>query len=227
MATFILIAGTHHGGWYWDDLAAQLRMRGHDVFTPTLTGLDDLVPHSGPINLDTHINDVLRVIDENNLSEIVLVGSSYGGMVITGVSDRTSTAIGCLVYLDAALPRSGQSEWDLNAEWLRKVYMSSTLDGLNVAVPENFLAARPRLMPHPLGTKLQPLFYSDSKFDLISKVYVHAEMGFGPDVDHFFSAGYQRSLSEAGWKSFSLACGHDMASDAPEAVLEILLSTAD
>lgn len=224
MSNIILIAGTHHGGWYWDELAAHLCNQGHAVFAPSLVGLDDELPASGPVNLDTHIEQVAQLIKGSNLSDVVLVGSSYGGMVITGVADRCHSSIRHLVYLDAALPASGQSEWDLNSEWLRELYMSSTTDGLNVDVPKEWLSFRPRLMPHPLGTKLQPLVFDQAKLDSLGKTYVHAEKGFGPGMEHFFAGGYDRAQTEPGWQAISLPAGHDIASELPNEVLEIILS---
>lgn len=223
MSNIILVAGTHHGGWYWQPMAEELEAQGHSVFTPTLAGLDDQAPHPNPINLDTHIDDVLRVIDENQLADVVLVGHSYAGMVITGAADKTSAKVKGLVYLDAALPEPGQSEWDLNSDWLRERYVSTTIDGINVDVPAEFLAFRPRLMPHPIATKLQPLFYSRAKFDGFNKVYVHAARGFGSGLEHFFERGYERASTEPGWTTYSIDAGHDLTTDAPDEVLQIIL----
>ena len=227
MANIILIAGTHHGGWYWDSLAHKLREADQRVFAPSLAGLDDENPIIGPINLDTHINQVLDLVHAENLADVVLVGSSYGGMVITGVADLARISVKHLVYLDAALPRPGQSEWDLNAEWLREKYMSTTLDGVNIQVPDEFLRFRPRLMPHPLATKLQPLHFSQQRLDSLDKTYVHAERGFGPGVEHFFAEGYRRAQTEPGWSTQSLAAGHDLAAELPDQVLKIILQVCE
>lgn len=222
MANIILVAGTHHGGWYWDHIAAELEKLGHNVLAPTLSGLNDQVAHEGAINLDTHIEDVLQVIDGNTLDSVVLVGSSYGGMVITGVADRTSARVNSIIYLDAALPLPGQSEWDLMSEELRDVFTHSTKDGFNIEVPSEWLPFRPRLMAHPLETKLQALNYSVEKFQTFPKVYVHALNGFGPGRDHFFAKGYERVKSQSGWSSYVLPAGHDLASELPDQVLEII-----
>ena len=107
MATFVLV----HGGWagsvVWRQLTPRLRKMGHEVYAPTLTGIGER-KHllSREINLDTHIQDVIGVIDEEDLSDIVLVGHSYGGMVISGVADRVPEKVATLVYLDAFLPES-------------------------------------------------------------------------------------------------------------------------
>lgn len=225
MSNIVLVAGTHHGGWYWDVIAAELRKAGHMVFAPTLAGLDDETPYLGEINLDTHIDDVIRIIEGNNLKSIVLVGWSYGGMVITGVAERTSAKIDSLIYLDGCLPLPGQSEWDLISDDLRDKFENSITDGENIEVPEEFLAFRPRLMPHPLATKQQPLDYSIEKFKTFSKIYVHAEHGFGPGGSHFFAKGYERIRAEKDWTTYVLPAGHDLATELPDEVIRIISNT--
>ena len=113
MATFVLVHGAWHGGWCWKRVRPLLESRGHLVFTPTLTGLGErshlLARETG---LETHIADVVNVIRWEELSEVVLCGHSYGGMVISGVADRVPDRIRSLVYLDAFVPSDGQSLFD-------------------------------------------------------------------------------------------------------------------
>ena len=114
MATFLICHGAWSAGWAWKKVRPLLRAAGHEVFTPTYTGLGErahLV--SRTVTLDTHIADVLGVIECEDLSDIVLVGHSYGGMVATGVADRARERIAKLVYLDAFVPENGQSLFDL------------------------------------------------------------------------------------------------------------------
>jgi pimeloyl-ACP methyl ester carboxylesterase len=224
MANIILVAGTHHGGWYWDSIATELRAMGNIVFAPTLSGLDDEIEFHGEINLETHIKDVLNVIEENRLEPLVLVGSSYGGMVITGVADRTSAAIQSLIYLDACLPLPGQSEWDLISDHLRSKFENSISDGKSIDVPQEWLTFRPKLMPHPLATKKQSLNYSPTKYQRFNKIYVHAEQGFGPGGEHFFARGYERVKALGDWKTYSLPAGHDLATELPQEIVAIIAS---
>ena len=224
MANVILVAGTHHGGWYWESFAEKLRTFGHQVFTPTLSGLDDSVLSDSKINLDTHIQDILQLIKDQKLESFSLVGWSYAGMVITGAADRTMEHVNSLIFLDACVPNSGQSEWDLISENLKKLFTSSTRDGLNIDVPEVFLKFRPRLMPHPLATKLQPVIFSEEKFNNIPKIYVHAQSGVMPGDPSVFSNGYKRALNELNWSAYSLPVGHDLVSEDPDSVLEIILN---
>lgn len=98
----------------WQRLAPVLRKAGHEVLTPSLTGIGERAHLASPsVNLETHIADVLGAIRYERLSEIVLVGHSYGGMVVTGVADRMPDAVRTLVYLDAFVPQSGQALVDL------------------------------------------------------------------------------------------------------------------
>src|SRR5215213_11633038 len=115
MATFVLVHGSMHGGWCWKRVAPLLRAAGHDVHTPILTGPGERVhlAHSG-IDLDTHIRDVLGVLEFEDLHDVVLVGHSYGTMVITGVADRAPERIAHLVYLDGVMAGEGQAALDFS-----------------------------------------------------------------------------------------------------------------
>jgi pimeloyl-ACP methyl ester carboxylesterase len=114
MATYVLVHGGAHGGWCYQRVARLLRAAGHEVYTPTLTGLGERSHLLAPdIDLDHHIRDVVAVLHYEDLRDVVLVGHSYGGMVITGVGDRAPDRIGRLVYLDAANPLNGQSLVDV------------------------------------------------------------------------------------------------------------------
>jgi pimeloyl-ACP methyl ester carboxylesterase len=106
MSVYVLVHGGSVDGSVWNDVRVLLEARGHRVFAPSLS--DERTS-----DLSAHIAEACSVIADNGLSEIVLVGHSYGGMVITGVADRLSTAIGRMIYIDAALPDSGQSLFDL------------------------------------------------------------------------------------------------------------------
>src|SRR5690349_21547465 len=110
MATFVLVQGAWLGGWYWKRVRQRLQAVGHEVFTPTLTGLADR-SHllARDINLDTHIWDVVNLIRWEELNDIVLCGHSYGGCVATGVADRVPERVGALIYLDAFVPEDREN----------------------------------------------------------------------------------------------------------------------
>jgi len=107
--TFVLVHGAWHGGWCWRRVSDQLEKRGHKVFAPTMTGLGERSHLLDPkVNLATHVTDIVNVIKWESLSNIVLVGHSYGGVIISGVAEQVPEAIGSIVYLDAFVPENGQ-----------------------------------------------------------------------------------------------------------------------
>ena len=119
MATFVLVPGAWHGGWWFDPLARRLRRHGHEAYLLTLTGVGDrnhLLTDS--VNLD-NIQDLANVLEAERIEDAVLVGHSYGGMVITGVADRVPERVDALVYVDAFVPRDRDAAWDLATDDLR------------------------------------------------------------------------------------------------------------
>ena len=111
--TFVLVHGAWHGGWCWRFVRDLLEKSGHRVHAPSLTGLGERKHLARPdIDLDTHIADIVSLLEMEDLSDVVLVGHSYGGMVITGVADRAPERIGRLVYLDAFVPEDGKCTLD-------------------------------------------------------------------------------------------------------------------
>ena len=110
MATFVLVHGGGHGGWCYQKVARLLQAKGHVVYAPSLPGMGEHshMIHAG-IDLDAHIDDVVGLLFSEDLRDAILVGHSYGGMVITGVADRASDRVGHRVYLDAAYPSNGES----------------------------------------------------------------------------------------------------------------------
>ena len=114
MAVFVICHGAWSAGWAWGKMRPLLRAAGHEIFTPSYTGLGERAHLASPmVDLETHIQDVLGVIESEGLSDIILVGHSYGGMVATGVADRVASKLRHLVYLDAFVPANGQSLDDL------------------------------------------------------------------------------------------------------------------
>ena len=157
MTTYVLVPGMCHGAWCFDDLAASLRSLGHHVLAITLTGVAErshLMP--GAVNLDTHITDVLAAIENDTVAgdELVLVGHSYGGMVITGVADRIPDRVDALVFLDAVVPHDGEACWDLVNDEERQWYVEVDDTGYGVP-PMPFFDDR--ATAHPLATVMQPL----------------------------------------------------------------------
>ena len=136
MATYVLVHGGAHGGWCYQRVARMLRAEGHEVYAPTLTGLGERSHLLRPdIDLDLHIRDVVAVLHYEDLRDVILVGHSYGGMVITGVADRASDRIGRLVFLDAANPVNGQSLVDVSGPIIESTRPAGrVIDGTEVVL---------------------------------------------------------------------------------------------
>jgi pimeloyl-ACP methyl ester carboxylesterase len=149
MATYILIPGGWHGGWYFQSFAEALRSRGHRAYAVTLTGLGERRHLLGAhVNLDTHVQDVVQLLEVENLSEVILLGHSYAGMVVSGVLDCASSRIAAAVYCDAYVPKDGQSCFDLANDFYRRLFLDNAAkDGFSVLPPSHL---DPRATPHPL-----------------------------------------------------------------------------
>jgi pimeloyl-ACP methyl ester carboxylesterase len=221
MADIVLVPGAFHAGWYYDPIVPQLRAAGHRVFPVTLTGLGDR-RHltNGAINLDTHIQDVVQLFEDERINDAVLVAHSYGGMVITGASDRLQGRVRSLVYLDAMVPADGEKQWDLMSEMFHNAFLGNTSDGLTTAAAPGM---DPRACAHPLATMLQPLRISTSAYDVVNKVFVWAE-GF---VGSPFGVFYERLSKADGWDTHRLPFGHDLLTEAPLVIRDLLLATAN
>lgn len=117
MATYVLVHGSATGGWVWRPVAKLLRAAGHEVYTPTLTGMGERMHLLSPaVDLDLHIQDIVNLLEFEDLHDVILIGHSYTGMVVTGAADRALERIGQLVYLDATQPRDGESQADVIPE---------------------------------------------------------------------------------------------------------------
>jgi pimeloyl-ACP methyl ester carboxylesterase len=223
MANLVMIAGSGHGGWWFDPISDRLRDLGHRVYAPSLSGLDHENPTDGPVNLDTHINDVLEIIEKNSLEDVVLLAHSYGGMVSTGVAAKTAAKVSGLIYLDAILPKPGQRLWDLIDDDFRNGFLASAFDGLNSYPDPGFKAIRPRVMPHPLGTILQPLNYDEAIFSGPKKLYVFAEEYFhNPAMLSPFKPIYEELSQRPDWITKKVPFGHDLLEEAPEVIFDLV-----
>jgi pimeloyl-ACP methyl ester carboxylesterase len=180
LATFLLVHGGGHGGWCYQRLAALLRAVGHEVYAPTLTGLGERVHLLSPeVSLDTHITDITNVITYEDLRQVVLVGHSYAGMVITGVADRvmqqSPSRLSWLVYLDAAIPVNQESLVDcspgirLFAETDMKrvndvdlvLWPGPVTQQIYGVYDADWEWMQPKLTPHPWRTFVDPLMLVD------------------------------------------------------------------
>ena len=234
MATFVLVHGAFVGGWCWRWVAPYLRGAGHDVYCPTLTGHSERVHLASPqVDLDTHIEDVINVLHYEDLTGVVLVGWSYGGMVVAGVADRVPERIAHVVYLDSDVPRDGDTSVPPSQHAAREELARAHGDGWRVPAPydaddlpgelmaETRRWIAQRLTPHLLATWTQPIRLSGAAA-AIPTTYVRCTVGYDPD-DEDTQRQDARIRSEPSWCYRELAESHAAPLTAPLAVADVLL----
>ncbi|MBU6486806.1 MAG: alpha/beta hydrolase [Burkholderiales bacterium] len=215
MTRFVLVPGGWHGGWAFDAVSKLLASKGHEVQALTLSGLGQEAASTG-INLDRHVDDAVQAIREQD-TPAVLVGHSYGGMVITGAADREPSRVAALVYADAYVPDSGASVWSLTSEPYRERFIAGVAaDGLNCAPPAHLDS---RCRPHPIATFLQAIKLTGNWRNVRSKTFIAA---FGWEASPFLDL-YERLRLDPEWATHRLDCAHDIPRLAPEAFTNILL----
>ena len=233
MTTFVMVHGAWGGNHSWRDFAPILWRAGHEVFTPSLTGLGERTHLAGPsTDLSLHIRDVAACIEYNDLNHIVLVGHSYGGMVITGVADILADRIDHLVYEDAFVPRDGESCWPAE-----RVARSVAEDGWSImrqdpGEPVSTVEAsyRMRRSAQPARTFDEPVRLTmPTEQRPFTRTYVKA--GGHPRTpiegqDSFFWDVARRLSADPAWRYFELPCGHGIHRELPNEFAGILLSLA-
>src|SRR4029453_14002188 len=226
----VLVHGAWHGGWAWRRVADRLRARGHIVFTPTLTGLGERAHllHPG-IDSSLHIADMLSVIKYERLDNIVLVGHSYGGCVISGIVGAMPDTIRSIVFLDAFIPDNGDSTLDLVQPAVQEVIRAALARG-ETTVPGRDAAAfkvnqKDRAWvdalatPQPIGTMTEKLTLTGARDHIPKKSYIRAS-GY-PNVS--FEKAYARAKADPTWRTYEVPCGHDVMIDAPDRLTGIFL----
>jgi pimeloyl-ACP methyl ester carboxylesterase len=239
MATYVLVHGGGHGGWCYQSVARILRAHGHEVYAPTLTGLADR-EHllSAEVNLDTHITDIVKLLHYENLRDVILVGHSYGGMVITGVADRATDRIANLAYLDAAFPDNGQSLVDhagdvilAAREKMRVVngielvlYPGEDPMGFyGVTDPGQIAWMKPRLTPHPWACFAQKLVLTnEAAMRRLPISFIFSAVQIDNLTDEI--RGQIRAFTQG--RFWEIDTGHDLMISEPQKTAEALLGIA-
>jgi pimeloyl-ACP methyl ester carboxylesterase len=224
MATFVLVHGAWHGGWCWNDVAVELRAAGHDVVAPTLSGVAERARLAPQTDLALNVEELAGLLYFADLREVVLVGHSYGGLVVSGAAARAGGRIAGLVYLDAFVAEDGQSLFDLLRPERREHYESSAADGLIPAPsPETFGVVdqrdwlADRLTPQPLRTFTQPLALASEP--PLPRIYVRCTQG---PLTASFAGFAQRYRDTAGWHVVDFESGHDAMITRPVDVAALL-----
>jgi pimeloyl-ACP methyl ester carboxylesterase len=233
MKNFLLVHGTWGGGWQWRQVAERIRAVGHRVFTPTMTGLGERAHLITPqTNLDTHIEDIAAVISCEKLDDVVLVGTSYAGLVISGVADRMPERIGALIYLNAALPADGKCMLDtVSAERRASVQKLADAEGDGYRVPSSLVldtgiedeGARKeflrRMSFHPLSSLLQPIHLTGRYKEVPRKAYVLATK----KISHHFQEYYDWAKQQPDWTAHEIASQHYPMATAPDLTADLLM----
>jgi len=229
MATFVLVHGAWAGGWSYAKTARLLRAAGHEVFTPTLTGLGERSHLANPgITLSVHIQDVVNVLKYEDLSDVILVGHSYGGMVVTGVASRVGERLARLVYLDAFLPEDGQSLWDIATEQGREFYLTGQTDAPGFV--SSAFAARSgdpavqkrrkrNLDRQPLLTLMERLTFT-GKETALPRTYIYA-------TKSTFARFYDKVKDDPAWTAKTIDTGHIVMMEDPEGLARLLLEDVE
>jgi pimeloyl-ACP methyl ester carboxylesterase len=231
--TFVLVHGAWHGGWCWRRVADRLERSGHKVFAPSLTGLGDrshLITNR--VNVSTHVTDITNLIRFEDLNEIVLVGHSYAGLVISGVAERALHHIRSIVFVDAYVPQNGQSVFSLTSERLRQTVNAAIQRGETGMPParaayfnvneKDRAFVDSKCTPQPVGTYGEPLTLTGARERVAKKTYIRAKGFNAPGFD----AVAGRLRSDASWKVHEMPCGHDAMIDMPDRLTELLLNAA-
>jgi pimeloyl-ACP methyl ester carboxylesterase len=216
--TYVLVHGATGGSWDWWTVDSMLSRDGHRVKRVSLTGLGERVHLASPnIGLATHVEDVVNAILWDNLQDVILVGHSYGGMVISGVADRIPERIGRLVYLDAMLPDSGETALQLADSMGATFLRSSVHDGFFGGSTDQGVI--PRDVPQPFRTFTDTLRLTNPKARRIPGTYILTiEPGQTTDAFQMFVP----RAKARGWKVYQMAADHIPERSQPAALLKLL-----
>ena len=236
MATYLLVHGGWHGGWYWRRVASILREASHEVFTPTLTGLGERAHLLSPeIDLDTHIRDIMGVLKYEDLHDLILVGHSYAGMIITAIAEQAPERLAHLVYLDAFIPKNGESLIDVIGPDFAATFHEMVqgegegwrlpplpLELLGISEEADKLWMNPKLTDQPFKAFSQSVRLRDeAAASRISRTFIYCNNpAIGP---------YDRFAEQArheGWRYREIATGHIPMVTAPRQTADLLLELA-
>ena len=218
MSTFVVVHGGFGGAWEWTPVARRLRARGHEVFTPTLTGMGERAHlAAADVGLGTHIEDVVRAVETEDLHDIVLCAHSYGGVPVTGAADHLHERIRLLIYVDALVPRHGQAALDLLPEWFAAEARATADERGRVPMPavleppqgwideEERIRYIRRLGPQPLGSFTEPVALGGA-VDRLPTAFVRCTRAALPGDP--IAAIAERARAR-GWVYRELAAPHD------------------
>ncbi|WP_394678540.1 alpha/beta fold hydrolase [uncultured Sphingobacterium sp.] len=236
LPTYVLVHGAWHGGWCWQFVAQRLTDAHNIVYTPTLTGLGERKHLIDPsVDIDTHIQDIINLIEMEDLHDVYLVGHSYAGAVIAGVADRIPSRLHKLIFLDAMIIEDGQSPISLQPKAVQEVQLKNIQRKENfapfdvalfgVTAPNMVSWVKDRLSPQPFGTFAQQLCLKNPYGNGLPLVYIACtdpqlpimkEMSKKVQSDHKFN-----------WHYREIATGHDAMLTEPKKLADMLMTLVD
>jgi pimeloyl-ACP methyl ester carboxylesterase len=226
MANYVLVHGAWGGGHYYDRLAGELREAGHEVLVAQLTGLGVRSGElHGGITLTEHVDDVCRQIGEEGFDRFILAGHSYGGMVVSAVATRLGARIDSIVYIDAFLPRDGESLWDITGDYEHAWYIDSQKFTPGLVAPIGSVDFEPvpgQLGRHPLLTLTEAVRFTGEEAKIPRHVYIFAS-DWQPTP---FARFRDRVKDDPAWDYHDSRAGHFVMTDQPEQLRDIMLGLA-
>jgi pimeloyl-ACP methyl ester carboxylesterase len=230
MTAFVMIAGSFHGGWLWTRVAERLAAQGHRIFAPSLTGIADRAHliHAG-VNLTTHIEEIAALFKYERLEDVVYVGHSYGGMVVSGVADRMPERMKALVYVDAVVPEDGQSVVDQGSpEQKAQVFEVIAANGGYLVPPPVTRKSPDRdwlnalVTPHPFASLVERIKLSGAWRTVKKKHYVWCTGHWSKPMNE----RGERLSKDPDWKVHQIASGHQPMVEKPDELTAVLLEAA-
>jgi pimeloyl-ACP methyl ester carboxylesterase len=245
MTTYVLVPGAWLGGWAWQSVASRLRTRGHDVYPVTLTGLGERAHLTKPdVDLDTYTTDVVNLIEFEDLHDVVLVGHSYAGLVVTAVADRIPDRISLLTYLDSGPVPDGTTYLDIQPPPAKQLIerlaeeagdgwqlpmpswdelagvLGASLDGLGV---DERSRMRARAVPQPKRTWTQPVSLKNPARDKLAKLLITCSFPLA-QVRQMIADGHPWFAELAGpqWSFLELTTGHWPMFSVPDQLADLL-----
>ena len=219
--TVVLVHGGWSGGWVMKPLADEISKQGHQVYRPWLTGLGARAHLSSTdIRLETHIQDIVNLILYEDLHDVVLVGPSYGGMVISGVSDSIPERIARRIYIEGMVPSNGESMLDIHSKAAKAL---PTLTRNGFVYPPRFTESTPppKLMPQPLNTVTDKITLTHHNLTIPTKYVLTVAPHTQIEQDDFYAQAKRAQYN--GWVVINIVGGHNIQRENPELLAGIIL----
>lgn len=244
MANFVLVHGAWHGGWCWRRVVDRLQAQGHRVHAVTLTGVGERAHLLSPlITLETHIADVAGTIEAEELPDVVLAVHSYAGMIGTAIADRMPQRLRHLVYVDAVVPKPGESWSSTHASATREARLAAAQASPDYAFPapdpsvfglaaEDHAWVQRRQTPHPGHTYQAPLQFDPKRVGTVPRTFVDCIQPRLGTIDSIRPRVRDRNFWDGAWvggggaRVVELATGHDPMVSAPEELARLLVACA-